>query len=572
MCLPQLGGTNMSEGVGRQREYWAFISYSHRDARAGSSIHRRLENYVLPARLVGRVSRLGKVPHRLLPIFRDRDELPAATDLSAQVRAALRSSKSLIVVCSRASAASAWVSREVELFRELHPKRPILAAIIDGDPSDSFPSILRTDRLGRPTEPLAADFRPDRDGRELALLKLVAGITGVELDELVQRNAQRRTRRVMAVTVSAMLAVVVMAGLTAFAFSQRAEAVHQRQKAEELVEFMLTDLRAKLKGVGRLDIMKAVNQSALHYYADQNLNRLPTDSLERRARILHAIGEDAETSGDHSRASAEFREAARTTAALLAQEPADPSRLFLHAQSLFWFGYVAYERGQNREARAAWVEYRTLTSRAASIEPTNPKYVREVGYADGNLCSMMLKAPVNARRAVQLCGSALTEMTKAATLLHNTDGIEDDLVNRRAWLADAYAASGDLRRALAERRAEEALLSKQMRGDPKNMIHKADWVALQIALALIEEKSGQRRQADIRLRGASAVVTQMISFEPKNAQWREQANWLSRKLDEYRKGGTAASDDRTRLFSQKYRTSSGRRSRSSALPARSIHN
>src|ERR1041385_4390728 len=118
--------------------YWAFISYSHKDAAFGRKLHKRLESYVLPQRLVGRETARGTVPRRLTPIFRDREELPAAGDLTAEVRAALQVSRSLIVVCSPAAAASPWVAREAETFRALHPERPILAAIVEGEPDECF--------------------------------------------------------------------------------------------------------------------------------------------------------------------------------------------------------------------------------------------------------------------------------------------------------------------------------------------------------------------------------------------------------------------------------------------------
>ena len=86
--------------------YRAFLSYSHRDAAQARALHRRLETYRIPRRLVGRDGDRGPVPARLAPIFRDREELPAAGDLSETVRAALARSGALIVICSPHSAAS----------------------------------------------------------------------------------------------------------------------------------------------------------------------------------------------------------------------------------------------------------------------------------------------------------------------------------------------------------------------------------------------------------------------------------------------------------------------------------
>ena len=116
-----------------------------------------------PKRLAGTEGEDGEVPARLTPIFRDRDELPAAGDLSERVRAALAVSRNLIVVCSPHSAASPWVAKEIATFRELHPDRPIFTAIVEGEPDQCFSPAL----LEGGAEPLAADLRKEGDGRRL---------------------------------------------------------------------------------------------------------------------------------------------------------------------------------------------------------------------------------------------------------------------------------------------------------------------------------------------------------------------------------------------------------------------
>ena len=61
-------------------KYRAFISYSHVDRRWGEWLHRKLEGYRVPQKIVGRVTDYGPIPRRLTPIFRDRNELAAPSD------------------------------------------------------------------------------------------------------------------------------------------------------------------------------------------------------------------------------------------------------------------------------------------------------------------------------------------------------------------------------------------------------------------------------------------------------------------------------------------------------------
>ena len=69
--------------------YRALISYSHRDAGWASWLHRSLERYRPPKSLIGTTTARGEVPKRLTPVFKDRDELPSATDLGVLINAAL---------------------------------------------------------------------------------------------------------------------------------------------------------------------------------------------------------------------------------------------------------------------------------------------------------------------------------------------------------------------------------------------------------------------------------------------------------------------------------------------------
>jgi tetratricopeptide (TPR) repeat protein len=229
-------------------KYRAFISYSHGDSRWAAWLHASLERYRPPKPLIGTVTELGTVPKRLAPIFRDRDELATATDLGTLINAALASSACQVVICSPLAAKSRWVNEEILAFKRLGREGRIFCLIVGGEPNASeqpgreaeecFPPALRF-RLGADgalsdvrTEPIAADARPGKDGRNNAKLKVLAGLLGVGFDSLKRREQQRRNRRMFAFSCAALIGMMLTSGLAAYALVQRASAQRQTVRAE----------------------------------------------------------------------------------------------------------------------------------------------------------------------------------------------------------------------------------------------------------------------------------------------------------------------------------------------------
>ncbi len=511
------------DAVGEGARYWAFISYSHKDAAFGRRLHRRLEGYTLPRRLVGRTTAQGTVPRRLVPIFRDRDELPAANDLSAEVRAALQASRSLIVVCSRAAAASPWVGREVETFRQLHPGRPVLAVIREGEPAECFPEALRRGSAGEELiEPLAADFRPGQDGEHPGLLKLVAGIVGIGLDELVQRDAQRNLRRVTAITTTALTAMIVMGLLTIFALNARNEAERQRAGAEGLVEFMLKDLRKNLENVGRLDVMTTVNKSALDYYSKQDLARLPPDSLERRATILQTMASDDERRGELARASAELREANRTTAALLAADPNNPKRIFSQAQSEYGLALLDWRRNRFDAAQAGLERYAGLAGRLLAIDPANPDWRMEAGYAQSNLGTFTLRGRGDATGAELYFKRSLAYFRTALQSRPGDTGILGDIADAHGWLADCDRTLRQFGGARENRRQEEKILHALQAKEPKSAVQARNLLGNALGMARIDLDAGLAEAAAARLTATFAEAARLAAGDPEDKKVAKQ--------------------------------------------------
>src|ERR1700730_10584446 len=178
----------------------AFLSYAHADAKWGEWLHRSLERFQIDKDLVGRETKIGPVQKSLAPIFRDRLDFAGGHTLTEATISALDNSATLIVLCSTVAAGRPAVNEEVRLFRSRHPDRPVVPVIIDGTWPDNFPSALRYELTAdgaitdRPVNILGPDLRESGDGKILALVKIVAGLTGLAPDD-VFRRAERARRK-----------------------------------------------------------------------------------------------------------------------------------------------------------------------------------------------------------------------------------------------------------------------------------------------------------------------------------------------------------------------------------------
>jgi tetratricopeptide (TPR) repeat protein len=222
-------------------KYSAFISYNHRDRKIAGWLHHALETYRVPKALWGRESPIGVLSRRLPPVFQDREELAASTDLAASVLEALEQSACLIVICTPNGRRSRWVNEEIRTFTRMGRRDRIQCLIAGGEPNASNVPGMDPELEALPpalfengeTEPLGADIRDGQDGKLSGKLKLLAGLLNVRYDELRQREAARRQRQLAVVAAGSVAGFVAMSGLTAAALVQRAEAIRQRDIARE---------------------------------------------------------------------------------------------------------------------------------------------------------------------------------------------------------------------------------------------------------------------------------------------------------------------------------------------------
>jgi len=431
--------------------YQAFISYAHADEAMAKRVQTALETYTIPRALK------TKGQGKLSPIFRDVTELTAHHSLSEKITQAVQNSRYLIVLCSPAAKNSRWVNDEINLFRKLHGDSSILPALIEGTPSTSFPPALTQD--GR--EPLAADMTRQKENFNFGISQMAASMLGVGLDELLQRHANRRRRRLQLITAGALSFAAVMGGMAWTAIDARDEAEVSRSEAEKMVEFMITDLKSELEPVGRLSILDNVGTRVTDYYDAIPLADMDDNRLARQARARHILGQVALDRGNLDKAKVEIEASYQSTQETLKRNPKDTNALFAHAQSAFWLGEIANITMNYEITQVFWEEYDDLSQQLYMRDTANIDWLMEAAWAQNNLGKILGKTGKNPE-ALEHFEMAISRFTKAI------ENAPDDI-----WIIieKANAMAGKAKQQLKLGKTEDALKTNLDQIDILQEIH-----------------------------------------------------------------------------------------------------
>ncbi|MCH9026673.1 MAG: TIR domain-containing protein [Proteobacteria bacterium] len=521
--------------------YQAFISYCHQDEKWGVWLHRALEGYRVPRYLVGKNTAHTLIPRRLTPIFRDRDELPTATDLGKVVNEALQRSACLIVICSPHAARSRWVNQEILSFKRWGRSDRILCLIVEGEPNaadkpeleaeECFPEALRyvlgpdgalTDAR---TEPIAADVRPQGDGKATAKLKLIAGLLGVGLDELKHREQHRRHQRMAGVTAMALGVMVITTVLAIKAIVAEREALQHRAQAEGLISFILGDLREKLEPIGRLDELDSISDKALEYFASLTDKDITQETLAIRSKALRQIGEVRMAQGHLGPAMEAFQRSLSDAELLVQREAENNEALFLLGQAHFWIGYVHKEQGDLDRTLQHLQRYMDVSKMLVEREPENERWQRELGYAYTNLGAVYSARGETDNALEQFLGDQAIGKELVA---RNPDDLnmQFDLSETTSWVGSALSALGDLDGALEQFHEEVAIKNRLVTADSQNTGWKRRLSLGHRRVGEILEAQGKLNEAIDSFRTALRISENLVSLDPSNANWRRDIGVL----------------------------------------------
>jgi len=556
-----------------QTNYLAFISYRHadnteEDRQWATWLHQQLEVYDIPADLIGSTNQRGEIiPERIYPVFRDEISLPADSNLASAITTALDNSNFLIVLCSPRSVQSQYVNDEILYFKQIGKKDRIMAALLLGEPSASiddakeedpedvrtlecFPKALQyhlkesgeLDTTSR-TEPIAANFRlPDgskgltnpsvykqqllksehnkkaatrlSDSYEEQLnnakLKIIAGILGVQLEQLTQRDkifqlnkARAASKRFM--RIAAIMTVLSIAALaaTGAAYIQWQRAEQEKQRVEKLLmkveqirgnmKYMNIEVRdmmdkyvprhIRVKTQAKLDDIAVILQrdEKQRIEVQHNISTRPAhvfikDKLNLEASLLEA------------------QESFDTLKKRLLEEPSNTNYQRAVSVSYSKLGNIQLRLGDNQ---AALVHYQTsleLDKKLRLQDPNNTRFQRDLSVSYNKLGNIQLRLG-DTQAALDHYQASLELRKKLRLQDPDNIGFQRDLSVAYNNLGNIQLRLGDTQAALVHYQASLELGEKLSQLDPDNSQYQQDLIYSYDKIASVFSRLEKYQQA-----------------------------------------------------------------------------
>jgi tetratricopeptide (TPR) repeat protein len=373
----------------------------------------------------------------------------------------------------------------------------------------------------------------------------------VGFNDLAQREAQQRHRRMAIITAASLAGMALAVVLAVTAYIARNDAERRQAQAEDILGFMLGDLRKNLTKVGRLDLMRSVDDKATGYFATLDPRDLSDRALEEQARSLYGIGEVRVNEGNYKEAMIAFRESHARASALYQRQPEKGQRLFDLAQAQFWIGFVALEQGRFQDARQWLVKYRDSTTKLAAMDRSNFAWQQEAAYGYHNLGALDFRIG-QYQQAEQSMLAERELYTGWLKQRPNDFNLRYEAANVDSFLGSLMYEQGRLKEAEAYYIAQEEAMRRNRKEDPDNIKWKELHADSRRFQARVQASLGKWQQAWDSALETSRIFAELTALDPKNIGWSnwygQSILWLARLADRNGQDAQAHADKAQSIF------------------------
>jgi eukaryotic-like serine/threonine-protein kinase len=298
----------------------------------------------------------------------------------------------------------------------------------------------------------------------------------------------------------------------------RTVAEQRRTQAEDLISYMVGDLRAKLEPIGRLAILDDVGRRALAYFAAVPATELSQDELFRRSQALSQLGQVRVAQGDLEQAMPPFRESLTLAGDLAARNPSNAEWQVGLGAGHFWVGYTYFLRGALDSALAEFEPYLTIAQGLVKRDSSRPEWQLELGYAHSNIGSVR-EAQGDFRGALEAFRYTLAVKQRLVALDTANVDWQVDLGVTHNTVGRAFERLGQLDSAEQHYWADLEIRERVAAHDTSNAHWRERLVPALTYAGGIDELRGRLAAARAHRDSAYRVARTLGLRDPGNADW-----------------------------------------------------
>ena len=337
-----------------------------------------------------------------------------------------------------------------------------------------------------------------------------------------------RPKRLLRNGAIAAAAVITLLGVTKYTIDLRHEralanaaeneARQRRAQADDLISFMLGDLRKKLDPVGRLDVLDATATKALEYAGSLDPRALSVSELVRASEALNQLGEVRIGQGKLNEAMTAFTRSLALSNDAARRAPKDGPAKLAVGTSHFWLGSAFRLQGNLPEALKHMRAYMNAAEEVTSRDPGNPKYQLERAYGHSTVAKILedqgdlrgaladYRVALEAKQALLLGAPNDSDAQYNVTVTLNHIGFVLQSLGRLQDARDYFRRESEILRPLTER-------------DPGQTQWRFRLAINYSYLAALEEAFGDDAASAINRRKEMEIEQSLHDLDPANTDW-----------------------------------------------------
>lgn len=238
---------------------------------------------------------------------------------------------------------------------------------------------------------------------------------------------------------------IALAGLAMMLHHKNDQLSATRGNAENLISFILYDLKGKLEPLGKLSLLDMVARKTLAYFEIDGVDALTGENLYRWVSAQHLLGQVKIGKNDYHAAELYFQKTQVALERDLMSNQNEKS-LELYMLTNYWLGYLAYVEFDYHKTEPFFNLYLEYADKLYA-QTQSDKWLLERSYALNNLGSLaenqnlLLKASNYYEQSYQLKLKLLDSEPENGSL-------RQDMADTRSWQSNIEAKQGRLKSAI----------------------------------------------------------------------------------------------------------------------------